>query len=420
MRHRPVPLRRRKPVFSRVGGGEGLLIVTGGNTPPPPPVVEVTKERVKIKKVPKLPNIDELSDIGIVFLMVKILDQFRIAFPGKIVEVNGVRISDETGIDEGMCSQATESYNCPELKTTKQHDYVSASGKFASAIFPILIAINTSRPSMKEDEAAPAISGEDTMKFVYAYSQGGLAGRRYINTKFLYDMLDSKISQTKEVFPLIASNIEAFNESRAAFNSNTDVNAKALADWSDVNSDEYRAMTAILASSKAAKTAKQAVIGALAEVARYKASQAAEEVKDSAKKELIKFFKWGSKAGSIIQKNNQRLILGLNNFQSAFAASQPPGGTLANMIDIGRYTTTAALAGLKGLSEMNTSNLLKYAGLAMLGLGAVKKNWYLAGAGAVAAFIGYRQSAAAATPAATPPKYALRRLPSGQLVRVQI
>jgi len=129
---------------------------TGGNTQ----VIEEKKGRLKLKKIPKLPDFSELSDAGIILLLVKVVDNFKPAFP-----------PDGYGITENHSSD-TPSGRGYILFSDIQFDAYSAANKFSNIIFPLLIAISN-RPSIKAMMAGQNPSDSDLMKFIYAFAAAG-------------------------------------------------------------------------------------------------------------------------------------------------------------------------------------------------------------------------------------------------------
>lgn len=353
-----------------IGGGGGTLFTapTGGSTQ----VIEDTGKRLKLKKIPKLPDMGKLSDVAIILLVLKTLDNFAPAFP-----------PDGFGITEYHANEQPSGRGYV-LMDNIQFDAYKAANKFADVIFPILIAIST-RPSITAMQGQNAAGAkEDVMKFVYVYSGGGIPGKRYLNTKYVFDFLNGQFGKLRDGIKQVEKNVAAFETARQEYNAQQNINAQTLAMWSDAQSTEYAAIESILALSKDSKSIMDTVAAAVVAVGRQKASEKIDEAVKSTQDSIKNFFKLGSKAAPQIDKQSSLYRKALGRFQVAFAFSAPPGGGTTK-------TIPTAMAGMKGLSAMNFdfNTVLKFGGIALLAFGVMKKNKVMMGAGVAAAGLGW-------------------------------
>lgn len=429
-------------------GGSSCLIYGGPTTPAAgSDFVEVGKNQIKLKKLPPLPAIPKLSDIGIMLLLKEIWRQFKPVFP-----------ADGFGIQEGMMDERDITVSAPGTwvpwTSNLQEQAWIASTKFIGLALPLLHAMYE-RPKIKELMAKQGGDGPkvDVMKIIYAFC-GGVPGNAYLNRKYLYDFiqkemlshLDKEISYEQWGIKIISTTPDKlikevsvlYQKEREAYNALKTADSQALEQWVKADSAEKAYYDTILALTKDLNEIQKVGLSALARlaVARQMAGNksflnglsAVRKVKEWTEADYPKAYAKALSLGAKIEAATGQLKTSLYNFNKAFEEAKPSGATTKSWYEIWSTSPertfypelkTAGLSGLKGLSEMNTGSLLKYAGIALLGYGALKKNWMIAGAGAVAAFIGYRQSAPTAAPAAQQ-RLALRRLPDGRLVRVRV
>jgi len=353
----------------------GNLCNTGGTSSPTgdTKVIEEKKDRIKVKKIPKIPNPSDLSDIGLVLLVLKILDNFKPAFP-----------QDGFGITELHANEVPSGRNYT-LMSDIQFDAYSAANKFSSIIFPLLIAISK-RPSITSLQGQGNVSDTDLMKFIYAYSGGGIPGKRYLNIKFLYDMLDTNFGKLREGITQVENNVKAFDSIREKYNAQSDVNAQTLSMWMDAYSAEYKAIESLLALSKDSKSIMDVVAKAVVQIATQKASEAIPTTEDASKaiqNAAKKFFNFGAKTGPQIDKQSNSYRKALDRFQTSFAFSAPPGGGTIQSISTG-------FAGMDDIEFSDVSGMVfKVVAAGVVGYAIAKRKpliGILGGALAVAAF----------------------------------
>lgn len=334
-------------------GGSVYVTPTGGSTQ----VIEDTGKRLKLKKIPKLPDMGKLSDVAIVLLVLKTLDNFAPAFP-----------ADGFGMTEYHANEQPSGRGYV-LMDSIQFDAYKASNKFADIIFPILIGIST-RPSITKMQGESTNAKEDVMKFIYSYSGGGIPGKRYLNTKYVFDFLNEKFGQLRQGISEVEKNVSAFNKIRESYNAKDSVDAQTLAMWSDATSAEYAAIESLLALSKDSSSIMDVVAKAVVAIGSQKAADKIEEAKKNASESIKNFFKMGAKAAPQIDKQSNAFQKGLMSFQKSFVAAQPQGGKTVQFISI---PTGSALAGL-GVDFGDVSGgIFKVAAAGVIGYAIAKR-----------------------------------------------